>query len=143
MNHGSSISHAGFLTTTDVFALSHDENFSICKLETDPECPASEEPPKVFGDLRPRLSCDYVVDVIASIGFSECEAIIGAGSNRYADIQTFFFHYFLTITERLTASISTSIFCLPSQSGRSKRTLSASLALTEKMWFEPCALTER
>lgn len=113
MNHDSSISHAGFLTTTDVFALSHDEQFSVYKLETDPASDASEEPAAMFGDLRPRLNCDYVVDVTTSIGFSEGEAIIGAGSNRYADLQRFFFHRVLTSTERPAANILTSALSAP------------------------------
>lgn len=86
MNHGSSISHAGFLTTTHVYGLSHDENLSVYELETDPEKAASDVsdvPLKVFGDLRPRLNCEYVVDVVASSGPSGCEAIVGAGLHRF------------------------------------------------------------
>ena len=83
MNHGSSISRAGFLDATHVYGLSHDETFSVSELETDSEGSNLEVPLplKGFGDLRTRLKCNYVVDVIASTGFGESEAIVGAGSH--------------------------------------------------------------
>ena len=66
-NHGSSIAHAGFLTTQQIFALSQDESFSIYDFDefTDPETDASAQP---FGDLRQKLECDYVVDIVQSDG---------------------------------------------------------------------------
>lgn len=77
-NHGSSIHHAGFLSPTEFYALSHDETFSIYRLDA-----GNDETeivlPKVFGDLRTRLSCDYVVDVI---NLGDGIAIMGAGSYR-------------------------------------------------------------
>ena len=77
-NHGSSINHAGFLSHSEFFALSHDELFSVYRLNGQSD--AAEEPsPTVFGDLRPKLDCEYVVDVIPSGG---AEAIVGAGSHR-------------------------------------------------------------
>ena len=39
--------------------------------------------PTVFGNLRPQLDCEYVVDVIPSS--SGLEAIMGAGSHRYVE----------------------------------------------------------
>lgn len=79
-NHGSSISHAGFLSGSDFFALSHDETFSIYRLNEEGE--STDEPyfPTVFGDLREKLDCEYLVDVIPSDG--GVEAIVGAGSHR-------------------------------------------------------------
>ncbi|KAL9038861.1 MAG: hypothetical protein Q9180_002877, partial [Flavoplaca navasiana] len=58
-NHGSSISHSGFLSDHEIYALSHDEIFSIYGAEAPiPTC--------ALGDLRPHLKCEYVVDLISS-----------------------------------------------------------------------------
>ena len=77
-NHGSSINHAGFLSHSEFFALSHDELFSVYHLNEQSDA-ADEPSPTVFRDLRPKLDCEYVVDVIPSGG---AEAIVGAGSHR-------------------------------------------------------------
>ena len=88
-NHGSSVNRAGFLSESAFFALSHDETFSVYPLNADEEKeregaatdePSSPPPPTVFGDLRPKLDCEYIVDVIPSA--SGNEAIIAAGSHR-------------------------------------------------------------
>ena len=79
-NHGSSISHAGFLSNSDFFALSHDETFSIYHLNEQGDS-TTEPPPTLFGDLRPKLDCEYVVEAIPS-GSGGVEAIMGAGSHR-------------------------------------------------------------
>ncbi|MCJ1398340.1 hypothetical protein MMC11_001538 [Xylographa trunciseda] len=79
LNHETSIHHAGFLTDTDVYALSHDEQLSIYRL-TLPiggESSNDESDPIVFGDMRPRLSCEYVVDIVADSG----SPVIAAGSH--------------------------------------------------------------
>ncbi|MCJ1292519.1 hypothetical protein MMC34_004070 [Xylographa carneopallida] len=77
-NHEASIHHAGFLTDTDIYALSHDEQLSIYHLSSpDEETPLNNEPyPIVFGDMRPRLSCEYIVDIPTSVG----SAVVAAGS---------------------------------------------------------------
>lgn len=80
INHGSSIHHAGFLTDVDIFALSHDEKFSTYTMITDPEGSVEEAPPVHFGDLREKLGCDYVANIIARPGGS---AVAGIGSHRY------------------------------------------------------------
>ena len=77
-NHGSSINHARFLSDSQFFALSHDENFSIYHLE-DQNIDTDDLQPTAFGDLRPRLECEYVVDVVPLN--SEGEAVVGAGSH--------------------------------------------------------------
>ncbi|KAK3168489.1 hypothetical protein OEA41_004937 [Lepraria neglecta] len=77
-NHGSSIHHAGFLSNSQFFALSHDETFSIYQLESQDNL-APDVAPHVFGDLRPKLECEYIVDIIPHIGSGE--AILGAGSH--------------------------------------------------------------
>lgn len=78
INHGSSISHAGFLSDTEIYALSHDESFTIQQLDYPGEASADQSR-LLFGDLRPVLKCDYIVDIIRS---GPKEAIIGAGSHR-------------------------------------------------------------
>lgn len=65
INHGS-VHHAGFLSEDAVYALSHDETFSIHPI-TNPDSEADSDPnPIQFGDLRPRLHCEYVVQALGS-----------------------------------------------------------------------------
>ena len=77
-NHGSSIHQAGFLSSTELYALSHDENFSVYPLDTTHD-EAITATPLAFGDLRARLSCDYVIDVVT---LGDGTAVVGAGSHR-------------------------------------------------------------
>lgn len=90
-NHGSSINHAGFLSNTQFFALSHDENFSIYHLQSQNDNPANELPPHVFGDLRPLFECEYVVDVIPLAGNGQM--ILGTGSHSKRQIDLIPFSY--------------------------------------------------
>ena len=76
-NHGSSISHAGFLTDSAVYALSHDETMSIYQRHAQEE-ESNSLHSVAFGDMRVRLSCEYVVDVL----LSDADAVIGVGSHR-------------------------------------------------------------
>lgn len=80
INHGSSIHHAGFLTDVDIFALSHDEKFSVYEMVTNPEETVEEPPPVHFGDLRERLGYEYVANILPRPGGS---AVAGIGSHRY------------------------------------------------------------
>ena len=80
INHGSSIHHAGFLTDVDIFALSHDEKLSIYEMITNPEETVEKPPPVHFGDLRGRLGCEYVANILPRPGGS---AVAGIGSHRY------------------------------------------------------------
>lgn len=68
INHGS-IHHAGFLSTEAIYALSHDEVFSIHPI-TDPDSNKTEDEPSPvqFGDLRQPLQCEYVVQTLAGNG---------------------------------------------------------------------------
>lgn len=79
-NHGSSISHAGFLSDNEIYALSHDEIFSIYDTAGFHQDDAHEST-HAFGDLRPQLQCEYIVDLVssASTGF-----VLAAGSHRSA-----------------------------------------------------------
>ena len=79
-NHGSSINHAGFLSNGEIFALSHDESFSIYPF-SNPGRPYSDSNPSEFGDLRSALSCEYIVDVGL---YGTAAVILSAGSHRYA-----------------------------------------------------------
>lgn len=83
-NHGSSIHHAGFLADTQLYALSHDEVFSVYPLiSQDDETAASDEDdaPTKFGDLRCLLNCEYIVDIITQS--ENGKTIIAAGIHRY------------------------------------------------------------
>ncbi|GMF71195.1 unnamed protein product [Aspergillus oryzae] len=61
INHGS-VHHAGFLSERTIYALSHDEVFSIHPA-TDPEEEVQEPNPVQFGDLRQPLGCEYIAQL--------------------------------------------------------------------------------
>jgi hypothetical protein len=79
INHGASIHHANFLSDTNIFALSHDEKFSMYELVTNPEESVEEPSPLHFGDMRERLGGEYVANVI---GRPDGGAVIGVGTHR-------------------------------------------------------------
>ena len=56
INHGASIHHANFLSDADIFALSHDEKFSMYELMINPEEGVVEPAPVHYGDMRECLS---------------------------------------------------------------------------------------
>ncbi|ODA79509.1 hypothetical protein RJ55_05102 [Drechmeria coniospora] len=83
LNHNASIHDAGFLSATEIFALSHDEHFALYDVsDENPTGDASQ----TFGDLRETLGggTQYVAGVTPKTDGSG--AIIGAGSQ---DKQTF------------------------------------------------------
>ncbi|KAF7718180.1 Uncharacterized protein PECH_005641 [Penicillium ucsense] len=61
INHGS-VHHAGFVSERTIYALSHDEQFSIHPA-TDPDDPAQDPEPVHFDDVREPLGCEYVVQL--------------------------------------------------------------------------------
>src|SRR5699024_11116465 len=62
----SSIHHAGFLSEDTVYALSHDELFSVHPLTNpDDEGSNASAAPVHFGDIRPALDCEYVAQVLS------------------------------------------------------------------------------
>lgn len=61
INHGS-VHHAGFLSERTIFALSHDEHFSVHPA-TDPDDTAQEPDPVHFDDVREPLGCEYVAQL--------------------------------------------------------------------------------
>lgn len=74
-NHGASIHRAGFLSDTEVFALSHDEKLALYDTaETQEKGVATVD----FGDMRGVLACQYVANVCPKL--HEAGAVIGAGS---------------------------------------------------------------
>lgn len=83
-NHGSSIAHTGFLSDHEVFALSHDEIFSIYDTNRSDHVEAPT-PTYALGDLRPQLQCEYVVDLVSS---GSTGPVLGAGSHRFAFINS-------------------------------------------------------
>ena len=60
INHGP-IHKAGFLSASRLYALSSDQNLAIHPVST----PGDEQDPQptLFGDLRPKIPCQYVIDV--------------------------------------------------------------------------------
>jgi len=78
INHGASIHHSNFLSDTDIFALSHDEKFSMYELVTNPEEGVEEPPPVHFGDMREKLRGEYVANVVRR---PDGGAVVGVGSH--------------------------------------------------------------
>lgn len=78
INHGSSVHHAGFLSPLAIYGLSHDENLSVYQL-ANPSETVDEPSPVVFGDLREKLKCEYVVNVLPR-GDNNGVGIIAAGN---------------------------------------------------------------
>lgn len=65
-NHGGGVHCAGFVTAEEVYAVSSDEHFTVYCLSR-PDEPEDYTPPvTAFGDIRERLGCAYVVDVLSS-----------------------------------------------------------------------------
>ncbi|KAJ9646870.1 hypothetical protein H2204_000562 [Knufia peltigerae] len=64
VNHGP-IHKAGFLGGSDLYALSSDQNLALhsLTLEEEETDPTIEPSPDQFGDLRPAVPCEYVIDV--------------------------------------------------------------------------------
>lgn len=83
INHGSSIHHAGFISDIDIFALSHDEMFSMYKLVTNTEEVVEEPLPVNYGDLRESLGGEYVANVLRR---PDGGAVLGLGTHRYDSI---------------------------------------------------------
>jgi WD40 repeat protein len=79
INHRSAIAHAGFMYPgTDIYALGTDETMSFYALQSQKE--DEEEPvPKVFGDVREELGCEYLVDM----HWIGAQPFIAAGKHRY------------------------------------------------------------
>ncbi|KAM0742060.1 hypothetical protein ACQRIT_002237 [Beauveria bassiana] len=85
-NHGASIHRAAFLApSSEVLALSHDERFAL--YDAAEETPSGDAT-RDFGDLRPRLGCQYVADVTPKT--DGVGAVMGAGSQDQQLFQLFF-----------------------------------------------------
>lgn len=85
INHGS-VHHAGFLSERTIFALSHDEHFSVYPA-TDPDDAAQEPEPVHFGDVRDPLGCEYV----AQLCVGAQGPYIAAGNKMYVSCFVLFF----------------------------------------------------
>jgi SEL1 protein len=79
INHGHSIHHANFLSDVDIFALSHDEKFSMYELVTNPEEGVEEPSPVHYGDIREQLSGEYAANIV---GRPDGSAVLGIGKHR-------------------------------------------------------------
>jgi hypothetical protein len=80
INHGHSIHHANFLNDTDIYALSHDEQFSTYELVTNEGEEIEEPAPVNFGDIREMLGGEYAANVVRR---PDGSAVLGIGSHRY------------------------------------------------------------
>ncbi|KAM3069254.1 hypothetical protein ACMFMG_010765 [Clarireedia jacksonii] len=78
INHGHSIHHAKFLSNTDIFALSHDEKFSMYELVTNPEEGVEEPAPVHYGDMRENLGGEYVANILSR---PDGGAVLGIGTH--------------------------------------------------------------
>lgn len=82
INHGS-VHHAGFLNDRAIFALSHDEVFSVHPA-TNPDDEQSQDPnPVQFGDVRQPLDCEYIAQLCFGV---QGQPHIAAGNKTYAYI---------------------------------------------------------
>ncbi len=80
INHGSSIHHSNFVSDIDIFALSHDEKFSMYQLVTNPEETVEEPAPVHFGDMRNEQKVgEYVANVLRR---PDGGAVIGVGDHK-------------------------------------------------------------
>lgn len=75
-NHGP-IHKAGFLGPSDLYALSSDQNLALHSLTLE-DTDAAEPTPDQFGDLRPIVPCEYVIDIFQS----GLDHIVACGSHR-------------------------------------------------------------
>jgi WD40 repeat protein len=69
-NHGP-IHKAGFISDASespIYALSSDQQFSIYPADGLELDDSEVIQPAIFGDLRPKLQCDYVIDILRGIG---------------------------------------------------------------------------
>jgi len=80
INHGASIHHSNFLSDVDIFALSHDEKYSMYELVTNPEEGVEEPAPIHFGDMREKLGGEYIANVVRR---PDGGSVIGVGTHRY------------------------------------------------------------
>ncbi|TQS37945.1 hypothetical protein Golomagni_01560 [Golovinomyces magnicellulatus] len=78
INHGASIHHCDFLNDQDIFALSHDEKFSVYQLTADPEENSIEKSVTHFGDVREALGGEYVAKVVRR---PDGSAVMGIGTH--------------------------------------------------------------
>lgn len=78
INHRSAVAHAGFLyPSTNIYALGTDETVGFYALQSQDE--EEEEPaPKLLGDVREKLGCEYLVKMHA-VGNDVC---VVAGNHR-------------------------------------------------------------
>ena len=87
INHGSSVHHAGFITDTAIFGLSHDETLSMYQL-ANPSEDVEEPSPVVFGDIRPKLGCEYVISVLQRDATSGV-GVIAAGNHSQSQLDMY------------------------------------------------------
>ena len=107
INHGS-VHHAGFLSERTIFALSHDEHFSVYPA-TDPDDASQEPEPVHFGDVREPLGCEYV----AQLCVGAQGPYIAAGNKMYVSCLFVFVFVFVFCGKNraCTRSCCACVFC--------------------------------
>lgn len=78
INHRSAVHHAGFASPTDVYVFGTDETLAFYQYQ-DSDDPSPELTPVKIGDVREKLTCEYVVNVYRSAGSN----VVVAGNHRY------------------------------------------------------------
>ncbi|OCT47725.1 putative WD repeat-containing protein [Cladophialophora carrionii] len=83
VNHGP-IHKTGFLGSTDLYALSSDQNLALHSLTVDDvDVEADRTPaPDQLGDLRPAVPCEYVIDILQS----GQDHVVACGSHSYSRV---------------------------------------------------------
>ncbi|KAH7042680.1 WD40-repeat-containing domain protein [Macrophomina phaseolina] len=67
INHRSAVHHAGFASPTDVYVFGTDETLAFYQYQ-DSDDPSPELTPVKIGDVREKLTCEYVVNVYQTAG---------------------------------------------------------------------------
>lgn len=104
INHGSSIHHTGFLRSAaprselmDIYALSHDEILTVYPLN-DASTISDEflgqeeeegEEKSVWGDVRQKLGCEYVVNLLPEASGRGGTLAVGSHQQQWVDLMPF------------------------------------------------------
>ena len=99
-NHGP-IHKAGFMSDVSdspIYALSSDQKFSIHPADNLEFTDSEVNQPVIFGDLRPKLQCDYVIDVLR--GTEQPYVVTGSHSTYEMRDSTPLAFYFADLREK-------------------------------------------
>lgn len=111
INHTSAVQHAGWLNSTDIYALGTDETLSMYKLQN-PDDEDTELPPVHVGDVRDHLGCEYVVNVT----WVGTEPALAFGTHSSKKLDLYFFNG-LSVEPGWSLSTPATGFTLPGAHG--------------------------